>query len=244
MRRIGFAVFALALVVAGCGRQVTPDPPGSGPGGLSPGFMSLKFDVVGQLNFQTYRYLFAFNTSGNGQTPLTNTSQTNWSAYSFSVQAGGNNVGTSAEAFEFLHSACCSNAVPAYIGLITTPTQLNYNPNSNGTGSEFTVTFQPLIFSGVATPAPGATAPPVKPIWLFNAFVAQPNESAVLNFVDSLGTFGATDTTFQSQQLDIRKPFDQVIYGLDTTPPGDTSAQILSVEIANDPATATPTPAP
>lgn len=37
---------ATAIAVSACGRQVTPDPPNSGPGGLSPGFMSLKFDVV------------------------------------------------------------------------------------------------------------------------------------------------------------------------------------------------------
>lgn len=151
------------------------------------------------------------------------------------------NGGTFAQAFQFLHATCCKNAVPAYVGLLTTPTQLNYLPNSNGTNTEFTIAFQPLIFNGIATPAPGTTAPPVKPIWLFNAFVVQPNSNALLVFVDSLGTFGATDTTFQSPQLNINSPFDQVVYGLDSTPPGDPSAQIVSVEIANNPLT---TPAP
>jgi len=239
IRPILFFVLAIAAVaIAACGNQVTPDPPNAGPGGLSPGYMSLKFDVLGPMNFQTYRYLFAFNTTGNGQTPLTNTLATNWSAYTFSVQAGGTNVGTNAEAFQFLHSVCCKSQQPAYLPLLTVPSQFQYVPNSNGTGTEFTVVFQPLIFSGVATPAPGTTAPPVAPIWLFNAFVAQPDESANLQFVDWLGTTG---TIFQSPQLDIRKPFDQVIFGLSAPPPSDAAAQIVSVEIANNPA-ATPAP--
>lgn len=232
---------ATAIVVSACGRQVSPNPPNSGPGGLSPGFMSVKFDVAGQLNFQLYRYIVAFNTSGNGLTPLTKPYQNNWAAYTFSVEVGGVNGGTFAQAFQYLHQVNNPNLVPSYLPLLTTPTQLQYLPNSNGTDTEFTVTFQPLIFNGVATPAPGTTSPPVTPIWLFNAFVAQPNTSSQLVYVDSLGTFGADDQTFQSPQLNTKTQFDQVIFSLDSTPPGDTSAQIVSVEIANNPAT---TPAP
>ena len=244
IRKFGFTlVLVTALIVAACGKQVTPNPPNSGPGGLAPGFMSVKFDVAGPFDFTNFRYFIVFNTTGNGDTPLTNPQQNNWAAYSYSLEVGGNGGGTFAGAWEYLRSNNCSTCIPAYINLLTTPTQLQYTPNSNGSGTEFTLIFQPVIFNGVATPSPGATAtpPPVKNIWLFNAFVTQPNTNAQLTFVDSLGTFGATDTTFQSPQLNIAQPFDVVTYALDGNPPSNLAAQLVSVEIANNPA-ATPTP--
>jgi hypothetical protein len=244
IRKFGFSLVLLtAVIVAACGKQVTPNPPNSGPGGLSPGFMSVKFDVAGTFNFSSYRYFIVFNTTENGLTPLTNPQQNNWAAYSYSLEVGGNGGGTFANAFEYLRSQNCSTCVPAYIPLITTPTQFQYTPNSNGTGTEFTIIFQPVIFNGVATPSPGASATPapVKPIWTFNAFTTQPNTNAVLTFVDSLGTFGPTDTTFQSPNLNVNTQFDQVIYALDGDAQIDPAAQIVSVEIANNPLV-TPSP--
>jgi hypothetical protein len=238
IRKFGFSLVLLtAVIVAACGKQVTPNPPNSGPGGLSPGFMSVKFDVAGAFNFSSYRYFIVFNTTENGQTPLTNPQQNNWSAYSYSLEVGGTGGGTFANAYEYLRSQNCSTCVPAYFPIGTTPTQFQYTPNSNGTGTEFTIVFQPIIFSGIATPAPGASATPapVKPIWTFNAFTTQPNSNAVLTFVDSLGTFGPTDTTFQSPNLNITQQFDQVIYALDGDTQIDPAAQIVSVEIANNP---------
>jgi hypothetical protein len=245
IRKFGFGLVVLtAIVVAACGRQVTPNPPNSGPGGLSPGFMSIKFDVAAPFNFSNYRYFVVFNTTQNGQTPLTNPQQNNWSAYSYAIEVGGNGASTFAGAWEYLRSQNCPTCIPAYIQLLTTPTQLQYIPNSNGTGTEFTVVFQPLIFNGVATPSPGASAtpPPVKPNWLFNAFTTQPNTTAQLTFVDSMGTFGPTDTTFQSPNLNITQQFDQVVYALSGDLQIDPPAQIVSVEIANNP-TASPSPA-
>ena len=238
IRKFGFTlVLVTAVIVAACGRQVTPNPPNSGPGGLSPGFMSVKFDVGGPFNFSSYRYFIVFNTTGNGQTPLTNPQQNNWAAYSYALEVGGSGAATFAGAWEYLRSSNCPTCIPAYIQLLTTPTQLQYLPNSNGSGTEFTLTFQPVIFNGVATPSPGATAtpPPVRNIWLFNAFTTQPNVNAQLTFLDSLGTFGATDTTFQSPQLNINTQFDQVVFALDGNPPSDPAAQLVSVEIANNP---------
>ena len=44
----GFVVVLVtAFIVAACGRQVTPNPPGLGAGGALPGYMSVKFDVGG-----------------------------------------------------------------------------------------------------------------------------------------------------------------------------------------------------
>jgi hypothetical protein len=206
--------------------------------------MSVKFDVAAPFNFSSYRYFIVFNTTENGATPLTNPQQNNWAAYSYAIEVGGNGAGTFAGAWEFLRSSNCPTCIPAYIQLLTTPTQLQYVPNSNGSGTEFTVIFQPLIFNGVATPSPNASATPspVKPIWLMNAFTTQPNTTAQLTFVDSLGTFGPTDTTYQSPNFDITAQggFDQVIFALSGDLQIDPPAQIVSVEIANNPE---PTPA-
>lgn len=246
IRKFGFSLVLLtAVIVAACGKQVTPNPPNSGPGGLPPGFMSVKFDVAAPFNFSSYRYFIVFNTTENGLTPLTNPIQNNFAAYSFALEVGGSGGGTFANAYEYLRSSNCGQGcVPAFLPLLTTPTQFQYTPNSNGTGTEFTIIFQPLIFNGVATPSPGASAtpPPVKPIWTFNAFTTQPNTNAVLTFVDSLGTFGPTDTTFQSPNLNIDHPcgFDQVVYALDGDTQIDPAAQIVSVEIANNPSLPVP----
>ncbi|HEY3676981.1 MAG TPA: hypothetical protein VGK84_13420, partial [Candidatus Tumulicola sp.] len=66
IRRLGFVLVLLAAVtVVACGRQVTPNPPGIGPGGAPVGYMSVFFDVAGPFNFSNYQYWIVFNTSGN-----------------------------------------------------------------------------------------------------------------------------------------------------------------------------------
>jgi hypothetical protein len=248
IRKAG-AVLALtmACLVAACGRQVTPNPLGAGPGGLAPGYMSVKFDVAANFEFSQYRYFIIFNTSGNGLTPLTNPQQNNWKAYSYAIEVGGVGGGTFAGAYEYVRSACCPRSTPYYQYLPTTPSQLQYIPNSNGTGTEFTVIFQPRIFNGI--PFAGVSPPPLNPNWLINAFTAMPNTNAVLQPLDSLGVGGGGDTTYQSPTYNIYQKggFDQVVYALDGNPPSDPAAQIVSIEVANNPGpspapTATPTP--
>ena len=71
IRRAGFVTgSAAALIASACGRQVTPTRAGTGPGGLQPGFMSVKFNVVTAFNFSSDSYAIVFNTSGSGVTPL------------------------------------------------------------------------------------------------------------------------------------------------------------------------------
>jgi hypothetical protein len=242
MKRIGLAVFALAAVLAACGRQVTPNLPGVGVGGLSPGYMSVKFDVAGTMDFTNYRYFIVFNTTESGKTPDTNPWQNNWAGYSYAIEVGGSPGSTFASVWEYLHQNCTCK--PAYVQLQTTPTQLQYTPNSNGTGNEFTVTFAPYIFGGLATPSPQATPAPVRAVWLFNAFVTQPNVDAQLTFIDWLGPNDGS--TFASQPYNIYQSggFDQVVYANNTTQPGDPNAQIVSVEIANNPPSPLPSPLP
>jgi hypothetical protein len=256
IRKCGFSFVLLsAVVVAACGKQVTPNPPNVGPGGLPPGYTSVKFDVAAPFNFSNYRYIVVFNTTENGLTPLTKPWQNNWAAYSYSIEVGGNEAGTFASVNVYQRSLGCPpncSQPPAYIHIGTTPTQFQYQPNSNGSGTEFTIIFQPLIFTAFASPSPSpgssATPPPVKPIWTFNAFTAEPNVDAQLVFQDSLGTYGPTDQTFVSPNLNISQScgFDQVIFAGYDSYQMDQAARIISVEIANNPALPKPpaTPAP
>jgi hypothetical protein len=196
--------------------------------------MVVKFDVAGAFNFSSYGYWVVFNTTGNGLTPLTNAQQTNWKAYSSATLAGGGAGATFAGAGQFLKN---SNPVipPTFIHLITTPQQFQYTPNNNGTNTELQITFQRSIFNPI-NPTASPSPPPVSNIWLFNAFTTQASIQNQLLFLDSMGSGGAIDTTFVSPRLDINTCFDQVVFKQqDINPPSDPAAQIVSVEIANNP---------
>ncbi|HEY1978057.1 MAG TPA: hypothetical protein VGG89_16015 [Candidatus Baltobacteraceae bacterium] len=217
----------MAAALAACGRQVTPNPPNLGAGGANPGFMTIKFDVAAPFNFSTYRYWIVFNTSGSGISPLTNPQQNNWTAFSDAVLAGGANGATAAQAVQWRKSTTVvSSPYPLFLG--TTPQQLEYLPNSNGTGTEFTITVSRSLFRN-STPSPYAKT------WLFNAFVTQANAQGQMIFVDSMGVGGATDTTWVSPPLPICTNFNNPYYkNVDINPPSDPAAQIVSVEIANN----------
>jgi hypothetical protein len=235
IRKLGFGVVLLAAcMVVACGRQVSPNPPGLGAGGAPPGYMSIKFDTAGAFNFANYQYWVILNTSGNGLTPLTNPQQNNWAAYSSGIEFTGNGGSTAAVAVQFIKNS--NPAIPPHFQpLVTTPQQLQYVPNSNGTGTEVQVIFDRSILNPIqASPSP--SPPPLSSLYLFNGFVTQNTPLGTLVFLDSMGQGGATDTSYVSPQLDINTCFDQVYTKLqDINPPSDPAAQIVSVEIANNP---------
>jgi hypothetical protein len=156
----------MALIVSACGRQVTPNPPGyNTTSGLPSGFMSVKFRVAQPFAFSTYSYVIVLNTAGNGATPRAQGASNNYLGYSFAIVVSGAGGTASAQAVQYYRPAGYpANAPPQYLALPTTPQQLVFNPNSNGLGTEFTVTFQRTIVAGISTPAPGpsssATASP------------------------------------------------------------------------------------
>ena len=105
IRRLSFGfvvVLVTAFIVVACGRQVTPNPPGLGPGGAPPGYIAIHFDVESPFNFSNYQYMIVFNTTGTGVTPSTDTVQTNWAGYSFALVALGIGGTTYAEAVQLL----------------------------------------------------------------------------------------------------------------------------------------------
>jgi hypothetical protein len=235
MRRIGFAVFALTLVVAGCGRQVTPDL-GFGPGGLNAGYMSVKFDVAAPMNFNGDEYIIAFNTTGTSPVPGTDVLSTGYAGYSYEIVVSGSGGAAYANAYEFYRTpGSPSSSPPARLMIHPTGQQLQLAANSNGSDTEFTVTFARLIFSGIV-PTGGATPPPVAGVWAFNAFSGQQNAAADWIYVDSMGAGGPNDPQWTSiPPLDVTQQFDTYYPGLYQTPLSDQAAQIVSVEIANNP---------
>lgn len=238
-----FVVVAVAaMLVAACGRQVTPNPPGLGAGGAPPGYMAVRFDVNSTLNFSNNEYMFVFNTAGTGQTPSTDTVQTNWAGYSFALVALGRAGVAGAEPVQFVPQRN-PKAPPVWHPLGSTPQQFSFNPNSNGLGTEFSMLFQQSVLAGMVTPSPSPSPsstprPPYAQSWLFNAFVTQPGASGgEWLFLDSMGAGGPGDPQYVSPSLCITEPFDNTYYAQ-----GTQHQQLVSVEIANNPVSPRPCP--
>jgi hypothetical protein len=242
IRKLTFGfIVATAFIVAACGRQVTPNPPGVGSGGAPLGYMAVYMSVASPFNFSSYQYMFVFNTTGSGVTPSTDTLQTNWAGYSYDLIALGNGATAYAKPVALIRNSN-PNISPAWLPLGTTPAQFSFNPNTNGAGTEFSMLFQQRIFSYSASPSPSPTssALPYARTWTFNAFVTQASSQGPWYFLDSMGAGGPVDPQFVSPSLCITEAFDNTYYGLYT--PSDPSAQIVSVEIANNPVHPTPCP--
>jgi hypothetical protein len=197
--------------------------------------MAVIFDTEAAFNFSSYQYMVVLNTTGNGATPSTDTLQTNWNGYSFALLALGNGVSSYAEPIQFVHNAN-PHISPAWLRLGTTPTQFSYNLNNNGTNTEFSILAQTSIFKGIASPSPSPSASPAS-VWKFNAFVTQASPGGNWYFLDSMGSGGPVDPQFVccSPPLDMTQCFDNTYYAIDSQVQ-DPSAQIVTVEIANNPA--------
>lgn len=163
LRRIIVAIATLSLVLAACGHQVTPDR-STGPGGLSPGQMQIKFNVQGTLDFTDYIYIVAFNTgqntSGGSGEPYAYyaTSQYNYRDLDFEMLVTNQNGVPAVTIYPFVNesgSAGGTIKVPAN-PILYNPQALQLYPNCNGQQTQFCITFDRslLILPNTATPAP------------------------------------------------------------------------------------------
>ncbi len=258
IRRLGLLLLVTALIVSACGRQVTPNRPGTGPSGLQSGYMSVKFRVAAPFNFSTYQYVVMFNTTGDGHTPLPLGQQTNFQGYSFALVVSGSGGAASVQAIQYARPATPTQA-PARIIIPTTPQQLQLTMNSNGSNTEFTIIFARVIASGVFTPAPSATpsqtaspspTPSPSPSPTPTASGAPsptpvPSPTApppyatswLFNYfitdlnnvpVDSLGQGGPADTSYGSPVLDTTQAFDIPVTVLLGNHPGDQGADNIT----------------
>jgi len=194
--------------------------------------MAVFFDTAAPFNFSAYQYMVVLNTTGTDVTPSTDTLQTNWAGYSFGLVALGNGISSYAEPVYFAHNAN-PHISPAWLRLGSTPQTFSYNLNNNGTGTEFSILAARSLFNYSPSPAPSSSP---SNLWTFNAFVTQAQPGGQWYFLDSMGAGGPIDPQFVSPVLNMSTCFDNVYYAIYT--PSDPSAQIVTIEIANNPASA------
>ncbi len=244
-RSLFVVVLGTALGFVACGRQVTPNPAGLGAGGTPPGYLAIFFTTQGALNFSNYKYIVVLNTSGSRVTPSTDTIQTNWAGYYFALVALGNGISTYAEPVYFVRSTQNPHVPPRWLTVLTPPQTFSYNINANGTNTEFSMLAQRVLFDYNPSPSPSpspSASPTASPsnLWTFNAFVAQVQPSGTWAFYDSMGAGGPYDPQFVSPTLCMSEPFDNTYFPQGQFAAPDPSAEIVSIEIANNPASPKP----
>lgn len=221
LRKLVFVVCAIAVTLSSCGRQVTPDRPGTSGAGLQPGLMQINFNTYSAMDFTNVWYVIALNTSGTGGQPyaINGNSQQNWLDFSFEIivfQLPGSPA-PQAELIQFISQPGVGGGtvkVPSR-PLVVTPQQLQLIPNCNGSGTQFCVTvdrrvFAGLINSGTPSPTPSASpSPTASPsatpspapfggTWFINWFTVQPatGGSTGGQVIDAPGVGGPLDTSW------------------------------------------------
>jgi hypothetical protein len=231
------AVLLGALLASACGRQVTGlDAPGAGS--IQSGHMLIRFQVAGPLDFTNVRYLIVINTTGNGQEPYPSPNTSGYGGYSFGFVVGGNALVSGPELLQYFLAPGGASGLQT-IQIPLPPQDYVFVPNSSSdpnTG-EFTLTFLRAL---LAVPLPTATMSPVpqpttaaQRYWAINFITVDPKFGTP---IDSMGLFGATDTTFTKGIVNTTQSFD-LLY---TKPTGTSSvanpsAQLTGFEIINAP---------
>ena len=96
---------------------------------------------------------------------------------------------------------------------------------------------QKSIIRGYASPSPSASP---SNVWTFNAFVTEPSQGQWYFLIRWEGA--ARSTRRCSPQLCMTEPFDNTYYPQGNYTPSDPAAQIVSIEISNNPVRPTPCP--
>ena len=197
-------------------------------------------------------------------TPLASGAYNNYQGYKFaiSVTAIGGAVG--ATAYVFQPPSNNPTGSPILLSVLPTQQQLQFMPNTNGNGTQFNVLFSRILAESYTTPSPSPTgtasatptssptpsgSPTATPTpsaigntWYFNFLVVQGNLGSGNVFPtgtlvqDSLGTGGATDTSYSSPALNVATSFNlTVTANIPSPPPADPNAYITGGQIINTP---------
>lgn len=265
IRKFGFSILVMALIVSACGRQVTPNPHGVASNGIPAGFMQVKFRTAQPLDYANVTYDIVFNTSGVGKTPYPNCAQTNCQNYSFEFVVGGTGTSVSPVLLQYISQGTGNLAQVVQIVYIP-GTDLIFNSNSNGQGNEFSITFNRGLFNGLLgtrmTPPPSPSASPIASaspsssssptaaptstpqpsysnVWYANFFTSQVDTSQPYHVgapYDSLGVGGASDTSYISPAYNVDTEFDTIITAtIGGNLPAVPAAQIAGGEVLNAP---------
>jgi len=202
--------------------------------------MFIRFRTLQTLDFVNLRYIVVFNTSGNGQ-PVLATSINSFANYSFELIFGGTSVGgASYQVLQILPTGTASGYTQLQVPILTQYVT-NFNPNSNGAGTEFTFTFNRFLLTPISTPAPGATpvagatASPVNGVatlWDLNFF----STDSQGNPIDAISNQSITDVSF-NEKVDTTTIVDDVFNKPSPAPMQvqPLSAQVMAIEVINTP---------
>jgi hypothetical protein len=215
MRRSSVFSVAVLLALCACGAPLQGIPSQSVPN-VPPGYMRVTFAVAAPLDFSKSRYAVVFNTSGNGLTPEFG-SHVDWRAYTTEIRILPSGSGPNPEVLQYIPNAD-PNLPPAEVRLGVTPSEFRFNPNSDGTRTEFSVTFDRSIFK--------ANSVTVSNDWRFNAYTSRDNGA----FLDSMGRCAGC---FQSPVLRVNAAFARTIAATSSAAPR--SARIAAVGFDNQP---------
>jgi len=228
LRALAVTVFLAAVVLVACGRQVTPNPPGT-TNGVLPGYLFVRYDTANPMDSTNVRYLIAFNTSGNGGVPYTNAYNTGYANYSFIITVSGING--------FVAPQVCQIIRQQGGGVTCQPEQ--FSPSqvilTVVSTTEFTVMFDRKLFFGIPPASPTPPPPTTQPqsIWTFNFITTDRN----FHPLDALGIGGPNDTSF-NLPLPVSTTFDflqQLTVPAGATKSGNLNAQLAGGEIINNP---------
>lgn len=237
LRRLaGLTVVFATLFLSACGRQITglgaPDS-----GSIPAGHMLIRFQVAGPLDFTNVRYVIVINTTGSGQEPYPAPNTSGYGAYSFGFVVGGNAVLSGPQLLQYFLAPSGASGLGS-VQIYLPPQDYTFVPNSSSdpnTG-EFTLTFLRALLD---QPQPTATLSPVpqpttmaQRSWAINFITTDVNGVPI----DSMGTFGPRDTTFNKGIVNTTQSVDQPY----TKPMGassvnNPSAQLMGFEIINAP---------
>ena len=194
--------------------------------------MQVKFTTKAPMDFTNNQYAVIFNTSTQGGEPYANGFLTNFANYSFAIVVGGNGSLAQVQVIQYVRSPGVGGGTVASPQSIPyTPQQLQFNLNSNGQNTQFTVTFDRRLFNGiVATPTPVGNAN----LWYVNWFTTNGSGQPI----DAPGLGGPQDTsfTFGLPGIDVSTSFDtQWVAAAGWPQVTPASAQITAGEVINSP---------
>ena len=162
LRRAAVATFVFAIVlVAACGRQITPEPSSSNSN--LAGHMVVRFRVNGTLAFSTYNYQIVIDTCGEG-VPYPNPATNTVKSYSYSFNVGTSPYGV-LQVYPTLLQYKLTTGTNGLSPLLVQPNPSleSFTPNSDGTGAEFELIFDRELLDNplnLAQPCPSFTQPP------------------------------------------------------------------------------------
>jgi hypothetical protein len=166
LRRASLVVFVMSMVLSACGRQITGLGSANSGATVPVGDMSLRFRANSAMDFNNFRYVIVFNTSGTGGEPYANALTTGFANYSFAWIVGGSGGVTQPELIQYYAVPGTGSGLQSR-QIVVPPNFVQMTYPSSGTNNEFTLTFSRSLFNipnpAGTSPAPATASPSPSP---------------------------------------------------------------------------------